>query len=99
MASSRIDHELGFVEITAPGGSLAYPVGMRFIVNGGLAHALKLERELRRASLTFATYRARLCLPAAANAAVVPDPARLEQAREMGLVHESLLEPPDALAA
>ena len=92
MCSSRIDHELGVVEITAPGGSLAYPVGMRFVVVGSLTHERMIEVAIRRFS--FATWAARLGLPASASAAVVPDPARMAQARDLGLVHESLLEPP-----
>jgi hypothetical protein len=86
--------------VTTPGAVLE--VGQRLLVNGGLAHALKLERDLRRASLSFATWAARPGLPASASAAVVPDPARLAEAQQLGLVHRSLAsEPvgPDQLAA
>jgi len=71
----------------------------RNLVPGGLAHAVAAERQLRKASLSWATWAASLASPAATNAAVVPDRVRLTEAQEMGLVHRSLLEPPGELAA
>ena len=97
MCSSRIDREVGVVTVTTPG--VVLEVGQRFLVNGGLAHALKLERELRKTSWSFSDWAARLGLPAWTNAAAVPDPARLAEAQQLGLVHESLVEEPRELAA
>jgi hypothetical protein len=88
------------VEITTP--SATCNVGDRFLIVGGVAHAVALERQLRKASLSWATWAASLASPAATNSAVVPDPARLAEAQGMGLVHPSLAaEPagPDQLAA
>jgi hypothetical protein len=97
VCSSRIDHAAGVVEITSP--SATCNVGDRFLIVGGLSHQVAVERSLRKSSMSFATWAARLGLPQWSSAAVVPDSARLDEAREMGLVHDSLLEPPGELAA
>lgn len=83
--------------VTAPGMEL--DVGQRFLVVAGPAYERAQERELRRASLSFAVWQSRLCLPASASSAVVPDSVRLAEAVELGLVHKSLVESPDQLAA
>src|SRR5207247_1832448 len=80
VCSSRIDHEAGVVTVTTPGAVLE--VGHRFLVVDGIAYANALERQLRKASLSWATWAASLASPAATNAAVVPDPVRLTEAQE-----------------
>jgi hypothetical protein len=100
MCSSTIDHENGIVTVVTPGLELV--PGQRFHVCGGVAAAVAGERELRKASMSFAFWAARLGLPGSSNAPVVPDPAPLAEAQGMGLVHPGLAaEPagPDQLAA
>jgi hypothetical protein len=99
MASSRIDHETGIVEITAS-GSLGYPVGTRFVVAGSPA-ALSFGY-----GQTWPDWCMRLVDPLPpwkGQASGTPnhelaEERLLEQLRS-GEVHESLVAPPAQAAA
>jgi hypothetical protein len=82
------------VEITAPGGSSAYPVGLRFYVTG---HAGEF-------AFTFPDWLERIVTPRpqngnAYNVGVDSAAAELALAQRLGLVHSSLVAEPDELAA
>jgi hypothetical protein len=99
MASSRIDHESGIVEITAS-GSLGYEVGRRFVVAGSAA-ALRFGY-----GQTWPDWCLRLVDPlppwrgqtSGAPNHQLAEERLLEQLRSCEL-HPSLIEPPARAAA